>query len=122
MSKQLTNGQVDRVERRLRKHEHDLESTGRDICPAVGGAETWNAINDALESVREAIRQCWRMRPLMALVALLAILPARAEKIDYGRLLDAIAMVESDRGATSRNVYQIRRIYWNDVNRFMRWN
>lgn len=33
-------------------------------------------------------------------------------------LCSAIAKVESDRGATSDNVYQIRRIYVDDVNRF----
>lgn len=32
-------------------------------------------------------------------------------------LFNAIAMVESDRGATSDNVYQIRDIYIDDVNR-----
>lgn len=33
-------------------------------------------------------------------------------------LFNAIAQVESDRGATSANVYQIRKIYVEDVNRF----
>lgn len=33
-------------------------------------------------------------------------------------LCSAIAKVESDRGATSDNVYQIRNIYVDDVNRF----
>lgn len=33
-------------------------------------------------------------------------------------LFNAIAQVESDRGATSANVYQIRKIYVKDVNRF----
>jgi transglutaminase-like putative cysteine protease len=33
-------------------------------------------------------------------------------------LFNAIAQVESDRGATSSNVYQIRKIYVKDVNRF----
>lgn len=32
-------------------------------------------------------------------------------------LFNAIAMVESDRGATSDNVYQIRNIYIDDLNR-----
>lgn len=32
-------------------------------------------------------------------------------------LFNAIAQVESDRGATSRNVYQLRDIYIDDVNR-----
>lgn len=35
-------------------------------------------------------------------------------------LFNAIAQVESDRGATSSNVYQIRKIYVKDVNRFGR--
>ena len=33
-------------------------------------------------------------------------------------LFNAIAQVESDRGATSDNIYQIRKIYVKDVNRF----
>lgn len=33
-------------------------------------------------------------------------------------LFNAIAQVESDRGATSENIYQIRKIYVKDVNRF----
>lgn len=44
------------------------------------------------------------------------------EYIDRDALLSAIRTVESDNGATSRNVYQITRVYWSDVNRFMRWN
>lgn len=32
-------------------------------------------------------------------------------------LYDAIAQVESDRGATSANIYQIRNIYVEDINR-----
>lgn len=35
-------------------------------------------------------------------------------------LYSAIAQVESDRGATSANVYQIREIYVRDVNRIIR--
>jgi len=121
MATQLTNGQVDRVERRLRQHEHDLESTGRDICDAQGGAEAWSAINDALQGVRNAIRECWRMRPLGLLLAALCAVYANAgesfDTRDTDALLDAIAQVESDRGATSPNVYQIRRIYFRDCQR-----
>jgi len=34
-------------------------------------------------------------------------------------LYEAIAQVESDRGATSANVYQLRQIYVDDVNRIL---
>lgn len=37
-------------------------------------------------------------------------------------LFSAVAMVESDRGATSDNVYQIRDIYIDDVNRIYNMN
>lgn len=49
-------------------------------------------------------------------------LDGAAASIDYDRLLDAIAQVESDRGATSANVYQLRRIYVRDVNRVTGWS
>lgn len=35
--------------------------------------------------------------------------------VTYGQLMDAIAAVESDRGATSANVYQLKPIYVRDV-------
>lgn len=38
------------------------------------------------------------------------------------QLLTAIEQVESDRGATSKNLYQIRRVYVDDVNRIQEWN
>lgn len=44
------------------------------------------------------------------------------EVIDFPALLEAVAEVESDNGATSRNVYQITRVHWADVNRIRRWN
>lgn len=63
---------------------------------------------------------------LVAAVAGVAIAPLSARpaeaKVDYDRLLDAIAKVESDRGATSANVYQLRRIYVRDVNRIKGWS
>ena len=37
--------------------------------------------------------------------------------ITYDQLMDAIAAVESDRGATSSNVYQLKPIYVDDVRR-----
>lgn len=37
--------------------------------------------------------------------------------LELSHLFDAIAVVESDRGATSQNVYQIREIYIDDLNR-----
>lgn len=37
--------------------------------------------------------------------------------LSLSALFSAIAMVESDRGATSDNVYQIRDIYIDDINR-----
>lgn len=68
------------------------------------------------------------MRGLLvaAAVAGVAISPLSARLaeagVDYDRLLDAIAKVESDRGATSANVYQLRRIYIRDVNRIKGWS
>lgn len=37
--------------------------------------------------------------------------------VSYDRLMDAIAVVESNRGATSANVYQLRPIYVRDISR-----
>ena len=63
---------------------------------------------------------------LVAAVAGMAIAPLSARPsgvgVNYDRLLDAIAKVESDRGATSANVYQLRRIYVRDVNRINGWS
>ena len=42
---------------------------------------------------------------------------ARVEAITPDQLMDAIAVVESNRGATSANVYQLRPIWVEDVNR-----
>ena len=42
---------------------------------------------------------------------------AVAKPVSYDALMDAIAVVESNRGATSRNVYQLRPIYVRDVAR-----
>lgn len=39
------------------------------------------------------------------------------DTVDYERLLNAIAMVESDNGKTSRNVYQLTEIWVKDANR-----
>jgi len=47
---------------------------------------------------------------------------AQPEQIDYDALFTAIAIVESENGATSKNVYQIQRSYFLDVCRFRRLN
>jgi len=128
MANQFDNAQVDLVESNLREIEKKLEWVGVSVCDAEGGSETWHAVNKAVNAVSEAIHSAWRMRPacaflLAAGLSLCATL-GRAQEIDRVALLDAIAMVESDRGATSRNIYQIRRIYWADVNRIsgMNWH
>ena len=58
---------------------------------------------------------------LLLAVALSSLSARSADAVDYDRLLDAIAFVESDRGATSANVYQLRRVYVRDVNRIRGW-
>ena len=45
--------------------------------------------------------------------------PATLFGIALAPLYAAIATVESDRGATDKNIYQIRRIYIDDVNRIV---
>lgn len=58
------------------------------------------------------------MMPRVAtLIAALAALAACAREPTERQLLDALAAVESSRGATSANVYQLRRIYVDDCNR-----
>lgn len=60
---------------------------------------------------------------LSALAVVVALGSARAEEaIDYDALVQAMAIVESDDGATSRNVWQITPRYWADVNRIRRMN
>ena len=57
------------------------------------------------------------MRCASSILAVCLPVAAIAQPVDYRLLFDAIAAVESSRGATSANVYQIRRIYVLDVNR-----
>lgn len=64
-----------------------------------------------------------QIRIIAAAVAVsLAGSATAVEVIDYPALLEAVAEVESDNGATSRNVFQITRVHWADVNRIRRWN
>ena len=66
------------------------------------------------------------MKQIRIIAAAVAVsLAGRAtavEVIDFPALLGAIAEVESDNGETSRNVYQITRVHWEDVNRIRRMN
>lgn len=54
--------EVSKIENDLREAEAKLESIGREICTIEGSILTWNAINAALEDVREAIHNAYRMR------------------------------------------------------------
>lgn len=53
---------VTKTEDDLRAVEGELERIGRSICSTPGGGDTWYRINCALEDVRNAIHNAYKMR------------------------------------------------------------
>lgn len=62
MNENPTTDIVTKTEDDLRTVEGELERIGSSICSMRGGGDTWYRINCALEDVRNAIHNAYKMR------------------------------------------------------------
>lgn len=71
------------------------------------------------EKIELAAIAAYPIAVIAACALIVRAIASTPREIDYNRLLKAVAMVESDNGKTSANVYQLTQVWVDDISRIV---